>query len=410
MCAIMALPLRFSLAGVEVGSVRRDLCRAVRFLFARQGVEVGERVQVDVIRPEELDSPDLARWDQIQAENAELDSPFLSARFAVAVGAVRGDTRVAVLSSERGTVAFFPFEKGRGGRGMALAKGLSDVQGVVAPATMDLDLAGTMRACGLRLFEFDHLLAAQEGWFTSLPSRFILETSPALNLSAGFDAYLSQKQTTSKSLFQSTARKRRKLERDHGPIRLAFHEPDHRMLDQVLCWKSSQYRRTGRRDRFADAGNRALVHALLDVHDATFGAPLTTLHAGDSLVAAHLGLRSRHTLAWWFPVYDPAFAAYSPGLILCLDLARAMAAERLSLLDLGKGDESYKDRLSNTSLRLLNGTVAHNRPGQALHTVRRWPAEQVMSLVLGSPRLRELSRSALARAGGLRERLARSPE
>jgi CelD/BcsL family acetyltransferase involved in cellulose biosynthesis len=367
-------------------------------------------LQVEVVRPEELHGPDLARWDRLQTENAELDSPFLSSRFAVAVGAVRSNTRVAVLSDENATVAFFPFEQGRGGRGMALAKGLSDVQGIIAPRTMDLDLAGTMRACGLRRFEFDHFLAAQEGWLTSLPSRFLLETSPALDLRDGFDAYVRQKQTESKSLFQSTARKRRKLEREHGAIRLSFHEPDHRLLDQVLSWKSSQYRRTGRRDRFVDAGNRALVHTLLDVSDATFGAPLTALYAGDVLVAAHLGLRSRRTLAWWFPVYDPAFGAYSPGLILCLDLARAMAAQRLSLMDLGKGDESYKDRLSNTSLHLLNGTVAHSRPEQALHTVRRWPAEQAMSIVLGSPRLRELSRSALARAGGLRERLARSPE
>jgi CelD/BcsL family acetyltransferase involved in cellulose biosynthesis len=367
-------------------------------------------LQVDVIRPGELHGPDLARWNQLQAENPELDSPFLSAGFTVAVGAVRSGTRVAVLSDQGGTVAFFPFEKGRGGQGMALAKGLSDVQGVIAPATMDLDLAGTMGACGLRLFEFDHFLAAQEGWLTSLPSRFLLETSPALDLSDGFDAYVKQKQTESKSLFQSTARKRRKLERDHGAIRLSFREPDHQLLDKVLSWKSSQYRRTGRRDRFADKGNRALVHALLDVSDATFGAPLTALYAGDSLVAAHLGLRSRHTLAWWFPVYDPAFAAYSPGLILCLDLARAMAAEQLSLLDLGKGDESYKDRLSNTTLHLLNGTVARARPEQALHTLRRWPTEQAMNMVLGSPRLRQLSRSALARAGGLREQFARSPE
>jgi CelD/BcsL family acetyltransferase involved in cellulose biosynthesis len=399
-----------TLLGSRLASARRDLRRAVEFASCDKVWRWVSRLQVDVIRPEELHGPELERWEQLQAENAELDSPFLSARFTVVVGAVRRDTRIAVLSDESGTVAFFPFEKGRGGRGMALAKGLSDVQGAIAPATMDLDLAGTMRACGLRLFEFDHFLAAQEDWLTSLPSRFVLETSPALDLCDGFDAYMSKRQAASKSLFQSTARKRRKLEREHGAIRLNFHEPDHRVLDQVLSWKSSQYRRTGRRDRFADAGNRALVHTLLDVPDATFGAPLTTLYAGDSLVAAHLGLRSRHTLAWWFPVYDPAFATYSPGLILCLDLARAMAAERLSLLDLGKGDESYKDRLSNTSLRLLNGTVADSRPEQALHTVRRWPAEQAMNMVLGSPRLRQLSRSALARAGDLRERLARSPE
>jgi CelD/BcsL family acetyltransferase involved in cellulose biosynthesis len=66
------------------------------------------------------------------------------------------------------------------------------------------------------------------------------------------------------------------------------------------------------------------------------------LLAGEKLVAAHFGLRSRRTLAWWFPVYESAFAAYSPGTILCLELARALGEQRLSLIDLGKGDEDYK--------------------------------------------------------------------
>lgn len=365
-------------------------------------------MQVDVVRPRELATPQRARWSQLQLETEGLDSPFLSSEFAVAVGEVRQNTRVAVVSDRGRTVGYFPFERNRRGHGIALAKGLSDVQGVVAPADLDLVLDEVLSACGLRLFRFDHLLAAQEGWFARLPSRFFVESSPALDLSAGFDGYLSAQQSKSKSLFQSTARKRRKLVREHGPVRLVFHEPDHAVLDQVLAWKSSQYRRTGRVDRFADAGNRALAHGLLDVQEAGFGAPLSVMYAGDSMVAAHFGLRSHRTLAWWFPVYDPEFGAYSPGLVLCLDLARAMGDEGLTLLDLGKGDESYKDRLSNTALSLLNGSVALSRPTQALQTARQWPTEQVMNLLLGSPRLRELSRSALAQTGQLRERVTRS--
>ncbi len=78
--------------------------------------------------------------------------------------------------------------------------------------------------------------------------------------------------------------------------------------------------------------------------------------AGDTVVAGHIGLRSTTTLAWWFPVYDPAYAAYSPGLLLCIELARAMAEQGLTVLDLGKGDEPYKERLSNTHIPLLRGT------------------------------------------------------
>ncbi|MGY1779757.1 GNAT family N-acetyltransferase [Geodermatophilus sp. SYSU D01036] len=365
-------------------------------------------MHVDVVRPEELGPAELAGWERIQADDRTLDSPFLSPGFTRAVARARPATRVAVVSGDGGATGFLPFERGRRGTGLAVGLGLSDVQGVVAPLSCDLDLGLVLGASGTGLFRFDHWLAAQRRWFGSLPSRLVPESSPALDLGAGFDRYLAQQQASSKSLLQSTARKRRKLEREHGPVRFVLHEPDHGMLDRVLDWKSSQYRRTGRRDRFADEGNRALVHSLLDVDEATFGGLLSVLYAGDSVVAAHLGLRSRTTVAWWFPVYDPGFAAYSPGLVFLLDLARAMAERGLTLLDLGKGDESYKDRLSNTRLPLLRGSVARSPLRHAAHTARQWPGERLVQVVLDSPRLRQVSREALARTGELRERLARS--
>ena len=244
-------------------------------------------LQVDVVRPEDLGEPEMARWRGIQAENGELDSPFLSAPFARTLAGARPGVRVAVLSESGGVVAFFPFEQGRGGRGRAVGMGLSDVQAVIAPATLDLDVRAVMQGCGLRLISFDHLLAAQEKWMTNVPSRFFIESSPVLDLSDGFDTYLGDKAVSSKSLFQSTARKRRKLEREHGPVRVVYHEPRHDVLERLLEWKSAQYRRTGRRDRFANSGNRHLVHELLEISEPEFGAPLTALYAGDSLVAAH---------------------------------------------------------------------------------------------------------------------------
>ena len=364
-------------------------------------------MQVDVVRPQELGIGDLARWQGLQAGDTSLDSPFLCPEFSIAVAAVRPSARLAVFSDGAGGTGYLPFERGRLGGGSAIGIGLSDVQGIVAPAGSDVDLNAVLRAAGIGLFHFDHWLAAQEPWLSALPSRLVGETSPALDLSHGFDQYLDERQASSKSLLQSTARKRRKLEREHGPVMLAFHEADHSLLDLVLDWKSRQYRRTGRRDRFADHGNRALVHALLDADGPSFGATLSVLRAGDSVVAAHLGLRSRSTLAWWFPVYDPRFSAYSPGLVFLLDLARAMTDRHLTLLDLGKGDEPYKERLGNRPIQLLRGTVARYRVQQAIHTVGRWPSERAMQAVLGSPRLRHAGRTTLGVGGALRERLSR---
>jgi CelD/BcsL family acetyltransferase involved in cellulose biosynthesis len=364
---------------------------------------------MDIVRPDELRDADVARWTAVQSSSPTLDSPFLSPQFAAAVGRVRAGTRVAVLGDSAEEVGFLPFELARLGRGTALGMGLSDVQGVVARETLDVDLGAVMRACGLRVLEFDHLLAAQEPWLGTAHSRYVREVSPVLDLADGYEAYVRDKQSSSRSLFQTNARKRRKLAREHGDVRLVFDVRDHAVLDRVLAWKSDQYRRTGRRDRFADPGNRALVHDLLDVRDADFGAPLSVLYAGDDVVAAHLGLRSRRTVAWWFPVYDPQYGAYSPGLLLCLELAEAMAAHGVDVLDLGKGDEPYKDRLSNAGIALLSGAASRDRVSHAAHTARHWPRERLTAVVLGSPRLRRLAREALNRAGSVRGRITARP-
>jgi len=368
----------------------------------------GVSVQVDVLGLDDLGAGEIAEWLRIQASHPELASPFLSPRFAAAVGRVHPSTRVAVLSESRGVVGFFPYERRRWGTATALGMGLSDVQALVVPPAAPLDLRGVLRACGITLWQFDHLLAHQADLVRAAAARTVPERSPAIDLRDGFEAYERQQRQVSSSLFQSTARKRRKLERAHGPVRLVLDDTDREHLEEVLRWKSRQYRRTGRRDRFANAETRRLVQDLFEQREADFSAPLTVLLAGDTVVAGHLGLRSASTLAWWFPAYDPEFAAYSPGLIMLIELARAMPAAGLSVLDLGKGDEPYKDRLQNVEIPLLRGTAARSEPILALRSAWEWPRDRATKLVLESPRLRGWARTTLNQVGTLRERAART--
>ena len=364
-------------------------------------------MQVDVLDPGELSSGEVARWRQIQESSPELGSPFLAPQFAVAVARARPSTRVAVLSNASGVIGFFPYERRRWSTAAALATGLSDVQALVVAPTAELDLRRVLRACRISVWGFDHLLGHQAGLIGTASTRTVPEQSPAIDLGDGFETYEQRQRRLSSSLFQSTGRKRRKLERDHGPVRLLLHSSDPAHMAQVLRWKSSQYRRTGRRDRFADASTTSLVRELFECQEPTFSAPLTVLMAGDTMVAGHLGLRSTSTLAWWFPAYDPEFSAYSPGLILALELARAMPAAGLSLLDLGKGDEPYKERLQNLRIPLLRGSAATSDTLARLTRARNWPREQATKLVLESPRLRGWARETLNQVGALRDRAER---
>ncbi|CAN5339428.1 GNAT family N-acetyltransferase [soil metagenome] len=360
-------------------------------------------MQVDVVTPAEMENADRSHWQDLQAAQAGLSSPFLSPSFVEVVGRTRADVRIAIIS-DGGAKGYFPFETNRNGHARALGMGLSDMQGIVAPDALAIDAVDLLHACGLRSFTFDHLVAEQRAWVATGPATFARDTSKVMDLRAGFDAYAVDRQANSKKLLQATARQMRKLAREHGPVRFVSHSSDHVALDRLLLWKSRQYIRTGRRDVFANPKTRTFVHDLLEVRDRAFTAPLSVLMAGDSMVAAHFGLRSHRTLAWWFPAYDPAFAVYSPGLMLCLEAARGLAGEGLSTLDLGKGDEPYKDRLCNAHIDVLTGSVATTRRTHTAMVLRRWPYEQAMATVLGSPKLRSATRATLARVGAVRQK------
>lgn len=360
-------------------------------------------MKIEIVAPDELGAGELAEWTRIQGSRSELASPFLSPQFAAACARVRPRTRVAVFTDDEGVTGFFPFESGRAGFGRALGLGFSDVQGLVAPATAAVDARALLRACGLRSLEFDHLIAAQAPLLAGAPQRWVEDRSPVIDLSDGWTAYEAALKKSG-SLVATTARRRRALERDQGPVSLVLSEPNHSVLDQLLEWKSRQYRRTGRPDVFAEPGMRRLVHDLLDQQEDEFAAPLAVLRAGDDVVAAHLGLRSPSVLAWWFPVYATRFSRYSPGLILCLDILREMPDDGLRLLDLGKGEESYKQRLANGENPILSGAISRDPFIAGLGAARRWPRQSVKDFLHAHPTVRTWARSMRSRVASVRTR------
>jgi CelD/BcsL family acetyltransferase involved in cellulose biosynthesis len=361
-------------------------------------------VRIEVVTPEELGPGERAEWSRIQHSGSELASPFLSPEFAMACARARPRTRVAVLTDDGGVTGFFPFESGRAGVARALGLGFSDVQGLVAPTTAAVDARALLRACGSVAWEFDHLIATQAPWLSGAPHRWVEDHSPVVDLSDGWAAYSTALRKSSSSLQSSTARRRRALERDHGPVSLVLDEPDHALLDQLLEWKSRQYRRTGRRDVFSRPGMRRLVHDLLDQRGSDFGAPLAVLRAGDEIVAVHLGLRSPSVLAWWFPVYVTRFSRYSPGLLLCLELLRAMPEHGLRLLDLGKGEEPYKQRLATGHHPILSGSVSRDPLVAGLRAARHWPRRTAEDFLHAHPTARTWARDVRSRVATARTR------
>ncbi|WP_406000431.1 GNAT family N-acetyltransferase [Streptomyces sp. NBC_00829] len=351
------------------------------------------------MKPDELGETEIEAWRGLRDKSDAPANPFMEPEFTRAVGRVRPAARVAVLWEDGEMAGFFPFERGPLGLGRAVGLGVSDAQGAIlrpGPAMAPREL---LRACGLSTWEFDNLEAGQQLFRPASAEEF---ASPVIDVGAGYAAYEQVLRAQSPKFLRTTLAKERRLGRQAGELRFVFDERDPAALRTLMEWKSAQYRRTGRRDRFAKEWINTLVRQLHETRTSGCSGVLSVLYVADRPVAAHFGLRSRTVLSCWFPAYDPEFAKYSPGLILHLRMAEAAAADGIGLLDLGRGASEYKDSLKTGELRVFEGAAVRPGLGAVLYRLRREPSRHAHRFVRNRPRLAGFAQRTLKQVGRLR--------
>ncbi len=315
-------------------------------------------MKISVVRPAELGTSELESWRLMQKATPALQNPFLSPEFTLAVGRARDTARVAILCDGQDIVGFFPHELHGRVVGRAIGAGINDCQGLVHAPDATWDARDLVRACRLPIWEFDHLTTGQGPFEPHLTARRV---SPIIDLSAGYPAYLDGRMAATKGSLRAVQRKLRKLTREVGEIRFDFDASDADALRRLIAWKSAQYRRTVQFDWFAAPWVNQVVTDLLATRTTECTGTLSTLYAGEHLVAAHFGIRSQSVLAYWYPAYDVAFGAYSVGSALALRMAEVAAVGGIGHIDLGKGSSRHKDELSNADLPVAEGRVVSSR-------------------------------------------------
>jgi CelD/BcsL family acetyltransferase involved in cellulose biosynthesis len=356
-------------------------------------------MNITVVRPLDLGDAEIKRWRMLQETDPLLGSPFLAPEFAQAVGRFRDNVRVAVVTDGPDVVAFLPYETSGLGIGHPVGFGLTDLQGIIAPPELELDARALLKACGLSVWDFDHLLAHQA---TFRPYHRVHRVEPIIDLSAGFDVYMDEARRLAPKTHKTIRYKERKLGREVGEVRYTFASHDPADLRRLMAWKSDQYQRTGRTDRFARPWIVRLVEHL---HETGFGV-LSVLTAGDRPVSAHFGLRSGTVMAGWFPAYDTEFAKYSPGMIGHLRLAEGAAAHGITEIAMGRGGKEFKEWLKSREIPIAEGRVARFRPGAGLHWVRAEPLNKARNAVLDNPKLYDRADRVLKTYARLRSRTA----
>lgn len=261
---------------------------------------------------------------------------------------------MAVVEDGATIVGFLAFEADSERVGWPLGGGMADAQAVVAEPGFDCDMAALVRRMGVCVWKFDHLMPSQQPLAAFHRS---LHRSPVIDLSRGHDAYVADIRQRSSKVLPDTGRKRRKVERERGPVVIEWGSCSAEDLATVMAWKSAQYRRTGRPDLFAQSWAVNIVRELAAEPSEDCSGLLFTLRVGDQLVAGEFDLARGSTLSAWFPAYDPEYRLYSPGLILLLSIAAEAGKHGIERVDLGRGENDYKLRVANESYDVAAGRV-----------------------------------------------------
>ena len=337
---------------------------------------------IDVVRPSALSAADVARWAALQAAEPAWDSPFLSPDWALAAERSQprdGGVRVAVMRDGARAVGFLPVRVA-GAVAMPAGAPMNDYQALVAEPGLMVDPRRLVDALGVQRLDFAHMLLDQTAFAPHMRGTclsYVIETPD------GYAAYAAGRKAAGSGLIKDLDKRRRKVEREAGPVRFTALAACPDAFDRLLAWKREQYRVTSQTDVFGAPWTVDLLAGLFRRRDEGFGA-LFTLHIGDALAAAQFNLLGRQTIHAWIIAHDSAFERYSPGLLLFQDILRWMDQTPYRALDLGAGDYRFKLQLANLHRPVAHGFVGRLSPATLLREAQYGVCAAAEALPLGA--------------------------
>jgi CelD/BcsL family acetyltransferase involved in cellulose biosynthesis len=303
---------------------------------------------IHTVRAGDLRDSEWEAWARIQRSYPEYRSPFFHPGFFRLLARVRPGLEVAVVAENGVPQGFLPFHRMPRGIGLPGGLHLADYHGgVFTPGTFP---AAETLLEGAKLSAYDFHFWPEE----TLPAAARAEghgTSWMIGLRQDYAAHWS------KRMRANLAYGERKLAAREGALELEFQTKELRFLEMLLEWKRRQYVKSGVGDAMGEEWVRLFLRELFLHPGEDFGGVLSVLRAGEKVVALHFGLRARGVLHYWFPVYDPDYARFSPGLNLLMRLCHEAARRGYDTMDLGCGDEPYKPRFSPGGRRVRSGSL-----------------------------------------------------
>lgn len=315
---------------------------------------------IEVVTADQLSADDLGLWMHCLEQRPELWGPYLDARYFQAIATTVPHAFIARLFVGDRLTGFFPFQK-RGRIIQAFGAPLTDFQAIIS--VENVELGDVVRLLKAQRYEFQGLITASGSIGNARNQKRLF-----VDLSGGFDDYYGVNYLNHKKFFRNTERCRRNLNKDYPDLAFSWEPVTPATLGWVVDCKRSQYRQSGLHDVFACGWTVDILQALSDHTVDDFGLMAGVYRLGERIVAAEIALKSGSDLHLWFPGYDPEFARYGTGILMTLDILKALSG-KVQRVDFGCGDEAYKSPLITDFAPCWEGQVSAipSRPNVA-HT------------------------------------------
>ena len=156
----------------------------------------------------------------------------------------------------------------------------------------------------------------------------------------------------------------------------------------------ARFRSGGRASNLASAERQNFLTALAELLSEAGWLVLTRLLAGDGPVAWNYGFQFAGSWFYYQPTFDARWRQFSPGFCLLTKMVeQGCDNPEIHLLDLGLGEEGYKERFASAYRQTLHATITDSRAARLRETVRYHAAAAVKS----SPRLEHWVRRLVGR-------------
>ena len=184
----------------------------------------------------------------------------------------------------------------------------------------------------------------------------------------------------------------------HGPVsvdHLKSRDSLNTALPEFMRAHITRFSVAGRRSNLADPQRQAFLAELAGLLSPEGWIVLTLLRVGDHPVAWNYGFIFSGSWFYYQPTFDTDWRQFSPGFCLLSKIVQAACDDpEIERVDLGLGEEGYKERFSTGTRQTLDVTVTASTARYLKETARY----RVVAAIKSSPRFENGVRRILGRA------------